>query len=53
MLGHPTGADKTTITTMMAELFLTKNGMLAGEPPCAPHGSDTIVGRGGVPANFR
>ena len=54
MLGHPTGAKTAAIMKMTVRKILTNHGMLAGEHPGpgAPRGPDTIVGRGGVPANF-
>ncbi len=52
MLGYPTGAKMVAITAMRVKIILTNHGMLAGKHPGAPHSLDTIVGRGGVPANF-
>ena len=52
MLGHPVGAKKMVIGTMMANKK-TNHGVLEGKHLGEPRGPGTIVGRGGMPANFR
>jgi len=53
MLVHLAGAKTEAIAMMTERNKFPNRGMLAGEHPGVPCGPDTIVERGGVPANSR